>query len=665
MASIINTNIPSINSQRNLASSQTALQTSLARLSSGLRINSARDDAAGLSIAARMSAQIGGMEQASRNANDGISMAQTAEGSMASIGDILLRMRTLAVQSANGSNSTLDRQAIQAEVDQLSSEIDRISGTAEFNGVKLLNGAANTNTLQVGANANQTISLSIKEVSNKSMQLNSYIALGDLNGGRISGTAPAATNTEFVINGKGVSFAAADTTATLMAAKINGATGTTGVAATAYNSVSGTAGSSGVVTGLRIGVGSAASITVSNSSSMSDLVDRINKEIGGVTASLGSKGELVLSNDTGDNIIVGGTINNSGIVAGTYRGYLSLKSGDGSAVNLTSSAAAGNQLNKFGFNLSQTASSMDSRFLIGTANAAATVAVNNLNAVQGALTVADSVTINGFAVGITGTSAADKAAAINALHDKTNVTASAKTEAYFTLSFATAGNISINGTSVSVATTDDTSKLVTKINAAGISGVLAETDAVTGKLKLTVASGNDLVVGNMAAAAIFQNVTSNTNYTATAIAATQYVGVRGTLHLSGDNGATVNVGGTAASIAKMGMTEQGGAQAVTGGKMSVETAAQAQQSITAIDRAIAYVNTQRSTMGAIQNRLSNVISNLGVSVENISAARSRIQDADFAAETSAMTRNQILQQAGTAMLAQANSLSQSVLSLLK
>lgn len=185
MASIINTNIPSINSQRNLASSQTALQTSLARLSSGLRINSARDDAAGLSIAARMSAQIGGMEQASRNANDGISMAQTAEGSMASIGDILLRMRTLAVQSANGSNSTLDRQAIQAEVDQLSAEIDRISGTAEFNGVKLLNGAANTNTLQVGANANQTISLSIKEVSNKSMAAQQLHRPGDPNGGRI------------------------------------------------------------------------------------------------------------------------------------------------------------------------------------------------------------------------------------------------------------------------------------------------------------------------------------------------------------------------------------------------------------------------------------------------------------------------------------------------
>ncbi|MBP9217217.1 MAG: hypothetical protein KBD39_00875 [Sterolibacterium sp.] len=169
----------------------------------------------------------------------------------------------------------------------------------------------------------------------------------------------------------------------------------------------------------------------------------------------------------------------------------------------------------------------------------------------------------------------------------------------------------------------------------------------------------------MGAAAIFQNVTSDTNYTPTAIAATQYVGVRGTLHLSGDNGATVSITGSAASIAKTGLTEQGGAQAVTGGKLSVVTAAQAQQSITAIDRAIAYVNTQRSTMGAIQNRLSNVISNLGISVENISSARSRIQDADFAAETSMMTKNQILQQAGTAMLAQANSLSQSVLSLLK
>ena len=228
MASIINTNMASLNAQRNLTSSQSALQISLQRLSSGLRINSAKDDSAGMAIASRMSAQIGGLQQASRNANDGISLAQTAEGSMASISDILQRMRDLSVQSANGTNSASDRASIQNEVDQVYAEIDRISGTAEFNGIKLLNGNSANNAFQVGANANQTISFSINEVSTKAMSLNGAVAPGQLNSGRVTGAAPAATNTELVLNGKGVTMAATATTAKLQAASINLATGTTG-----------------------------------------------------------------------------------------------------------------------------------------------------------------------------------------------------------------------------------------------------------------------------------------------------------------------------------------------------------------------------------------------------------------------------------------------------
>ena len=140
MPQIINSNILSLNAQRNLNSSQSSLATSLQRLSSGLRINSAKDDAAGLAISERFTAQIRGLNQAARNANDGISLSQTAEGALSSAGDILLRVRELAVQSANATNSSSDRQALQDEVNQLVAELDRLSQTAEFNGRKILDG---------------------------------------------------------------------------------------------------------------------------------------------------------------------------------------------------------------------------------------------------------------------------------------------------------------------------------------------------------------------------------------------------------------------------------------------------------------------------------------------------------------------------------------------
>ena len=157
MAATINTNIASLTAQRNLGVSQGSLNTSIQRLSSGLRINSAKDDAAGMAISERFTSQIRGLNQAARNANDGISLAQTAEGAMKAAGDMLQRVRELAVQSANASNSASDRQALQQEVSQLVAELDRVAQTTEFNGQKLLDGTFGTSQFQVGANANQTI----------------------------------------------------------------------------------------------------------------------------------------------------------------------------------------------------------------------------------------------------------------------------------------------------------------------------------------------------------------------------------------------------------------------------------------------------------------------------------------------------------------------------
>ena len=604
-----------------------------------------------------MSAQISGMGQASRNANDAISMSQTAESAMGQVGDILQRMRDLSVQSANGSNSTDDRKTIQNEVDQLTSEIDRISGSTEFNGNKLLDGSSNNNNFQVGANANQTISFKIAEVSTQSMSLNSTSALGDLNSGRISVTAPAAGSAQLVINGTGITQAATDITATLKAVAINAQSGTTGVSATAYNSVQGTAGQTGI-SDATLTINGA---TIKTSSSMGELVDNINKQAGGVTASIGSNGGLSLTNDTGANIVVGGTTTGTGLTAGTSTGYLSLTSGDGSDIKLT-----GTNLALGGFNTSTGGGSITgSATTSAGTEATAALASANVNTTQakGALLTTDDVKINGVAVGKSGASANEKAAAINAISGQTGVTATADTTVYLTTDFSAAGAFTINGTTVTSVAADDTASLVTKINAAGVAGVTASTDATTGRLKLNASSGTDIVLGNTPA--FITGVSSDAAVAGTAVGATQFMAVRGTVSLAGADGASVRVEGSAASLTKVGLVAQGGNSETIGGKLDVSTQANAQSAIKRIDSAISFIATQRSTMGAVQNRFSSAISNLASSSENMTAARSRIQDADFATETASLTRGQILQQAGTAMLAQANSLPNGVMALLR
>src|SRR5471030_654822 len=187
MAQVINTNIASLNSQRNLTTSQASLSTSLQRLSSGLRINSAKDDAAGLAISERFSSQIRGNTQAARNANDGISLAQTAEGGLITAGDLLQRIRELAVQSANGTNSDSDRKSIQGEVSALSSELDRVANTTQFNGQNVLDGSLTSAQFQVGANSGQTINVGVQSARATDIGNNTATsAYGGATGGTIS-----------------------------------------------------------------------------------------------------------------------------------------------------------------------------------------------------------------------------------------------------------------------------------------------------------------------------------------------------------------------------------------------------------------------------------------------------------------------------------------------
>src|SRR5690606_600985 len=201
MALVIGTNVASLNSQRQLMNSGSALDRSTERLSSGNRINSAKDDAAGLAIANRMTSQVRGLDQAIRNANDGVSMIQTAEGALSESTNILQRMRELSVQSANGIYSDADRKTLQAEVKQLQSELTRISETTTFNGQKLLDGSLGTKQIQVGAQQNQTIGISIGSFSANSLGGSS----GDIVGSKTTLAAMRTATTtagEFTINDK-------------------------------------------------------------------------------------------------------------------------------------------------------------------------------------------------------------------------------------------------------------------------------------------------------------------------------------------------------------------------------------------------------------------------------------------------------------------------------
>jgi flagellin len=220
MSSVINTNVMSLVAQQNLASSQSSLSTSMARLSSGMRINSAKDDAAGLGISQRMTAQINGLDQAARNANDGISLTQTAEGALQQVTTNLQRIRELAVQSANGSNSSIDRASLNAEAQQLMAENNRVAQQQQYNGVNLLDGSFSNQSFQIGANAGQVITVGSIVNANAS-------ALGTYTSASVTGAAAttltAVTAGDLTINGVSVGGIGAASSATQRASQIRDA----------------------------------------------------------------------------------------------------------------------------------------------------------------------------------------------------------------------------------------------------------------------------------------------------------------------------------------------------------------------------------------------------------------------------------------------------------
>ena len=604
MPSIINTNISSLTAQRQLGVSQLSLATSMARLSSGLRINSAQDDAAGLAISERFTSQIRGANQAARNANDGISLAQTAEGDLGQIANNLQRIRELAVQAANATNSSSDRISLNNEAAALVVENDRLATTSAFNGIKLLDGTFTAQNFQVGANgtANDMVSVSsiasarsnslgvgasssyASKVVGISASTGSYLAAGALSiNSQAVGSAPS----------DGVSNSYARTSGLAVAAAINAISGNTNVTATVSATTSAgvsvaasTALAAGAVliNGVDIGALSAASSGVGRGAQVAAAINLKTSQTGVTAVADTTTGAVKLTAADGRNIIVSGTTGaTSAVGLGTGTVTYGTLAG-GTALSVTTSTAAG-QL-----------------FING-------------------------VDVGEIAAGTSVTDRGDKvAAAINALSERTGVTAT-----------NAAGKVTLSGAVYSNSTSDNT-----------FTGSLTTTPTTRFGITATFTNATNIVV---------------------TVTAAQYVS-RSTVTLNSAASAGISVAGVNSNaLSATGLSEgYKEATSVAGAGVSaidLTTAAGAQAALAAVDSAVNTVNSTRAALGAYQARFTSVVASLATTAENMSASRSRIQDADFAMETANLSRAQILQQAGTAMVAQANQLPQGVLALLR
>ncbi|SNS84695.1 flagellin [Sphingomonas laterariae] len=652
---VINTNVGAMRAQNGSRVANQTLQTAMERLSTGKRINSAKDDAAGLAISSRMTSEVKGLAVAIRNANDGISMAQTAESALGEVTNMLQRMRELAVQAANGTNSASDRETLQKELTQLVTEVNGVSATTSFNGIKLLDGSSKNVSLQTGTKAGDTVSFSIGGTSAKDLGLNGYKVDGQLTTGRVGSVSGLATD-DVLINGK-AAFATAPTgdTATALATAINTNTSNTNVKATAYNTLTGAQPNATTFVAGAITINGQ---SIGASGSVEELVKNINRDASGVTATLNDNGTIALSNDTGADIVIAGSAPTSaGFTAGSYKGYVALSSVDGSDIKVQAKNEANGYVGGAG-----TLADVKALGLNETSDGAnfASSAVDT----TAALATTDDVKINGVAVGkSTDGSALSKAAAINAVSSQTGVQATAKTVVKLSVDLtAASADVSINGATVDLSSAVNLSDVVTAINNAGINGIRATSDD-NGALILTSEQGANITVDD--ANAMVTGVTSFEGEAGTGTLGSGGVTIGGRITLSSSDGAAIRVEGSAASVAKVGLATQGGDETLLAGSLSITTTEGAKNALKAIDKAIDKVSATRGDLGAIQNRLETRVNVLTSSQTNITEARSRIEDTDFSKETTNLAKAQVLSQAATAMLAQANQSGQGVLSLLR
>jgi flagellin len=627
MAVYLNTNLASLNAQRHLNVAQGGLASSIQRLSSGLRINSAKDDPAGLAIASRMSARIRGMNLGARNANDGISLLQTTEGAMSSITGNLQRMRELSLQAANGSNSGADRQSINFEIQQLLADIQYVATNTRFNGIRLLDGSFNAQSFMLGANPGDAINIrSIAGMQTSQLGSTGTAFQTTLSGGLVSAALSAG---DLSINGTAVGASkngAAPgqdaSSAHSIAAAINavaadsGATATanptllTSAAATSFTDIAaGTFSINGASIG-GVGAGGDAASQGAN------LAAAISAAAGasGVTALADASGAVTLTATDGRNIEI--DFNGPG----------------GAAAN---AAEAASNRNAF---LTQTGFASAA---VGT-QAVAAIAAQNTIQMKGALALSDvgrNIVING--VTFTVANAAAPPAFVDASHITLNVD----------ISGGTSASASAAALADAVALAQGQGLLAT-LNL-GYGGDTVTLDDVTPGASATTITTS---IGKAALAHPVAGVA--------AVGATTAVS-RGSIKLvaSGENGITIDGGGNAGLSS--GLTVAVAVAKVFGiNALDVLTEAHAQNAVVSIDSAIDMVGASRAQLGAYQNRFALALANLQNASENLGMARSRIEDTDFAAETSTEIRAQILQQAASAMLVQANASRNIVLALL-
>ncbi len=686
MAQYINTNISSLNAQNNLNKSQNSLQTALQRLSSGTRINSAKDDAAGLGIANRLNAQIKGLNQASRNANDGVSLAQTAEGALNTMADNLQRMRELAVQSANASNTGLDRAALQAEASQIAQELDRVATTTQFNGTNLLDGSFKSQTFQIGANAGQTLNVNMASARSADLGTGAGSALSSAG----THTAAAAGGTtmasgDIIINGVtvGASSASSDNasskdgsmSAIAKAAAINAVSDQTGVTAQVNTNTAAGASMTAVATDgvMRInGVTTGTiSTTTDGTASRAAVIQAINaiSDRTGVIATDGgsSAGGVKLSAVDGRNIFVSAstvTSASTGVQTGMQYGSFTLSSSKEFTIAATATGKTSNAGLTAGTYAPGKASTTANAAGTATALAAGDVVINGVT-IGSSLKSDDSASTVSWAA-----SAIAKAAAINRASEQTGVTATAtnSVDGSAMTKAAAAGNMVINGVTTATIVTSATDSGTTR------AAVISAINAISGRTGVTAVDSGSSAGGVKLVAADGRNIDIDAGTTAMTSAATGVKGaggvaaVVGKVTLSSAKSFTVEAGSTTAGTTNLGIGVGTYGASKTGQSISsidLSTAEGATAALTAIDNALQQIDAQRGELGALQNRFASTVSNLQTSSENLTASRSRILDADFAAETASLTRGQILQQAGTAMLAQANQLPNGVLSLLR
>ena len=686
MALSVNTNVTSQTVQKNLNKAGDALSTSMTRLSSGLKINSAKDDAAGMQIANRLTSQVKGMTVAIANANNGTSIAQTAEGAMQESTNILQRLRELALQSANGDKSDEDRAALQQEFTAKTGELTRIAQTTTFGGRNLLDGSFQNQAFQIGSDANQTISFGMSDVSATGLK-------GSYSEASVGGAAMQkleATSVGSVLKGSATTRTTLPVTTTT--------TKTEAVATATNTAFTNTGGPSGLLVADDISVnGNKLDITANMTGT--DLAAEIQNQDSDITAVFNdTTGVMTLTsskdiNFTGADFAKLG-FSDSTVAATTTTTTTAPATATGSAVTElnatgTSTLTATDDITINGKKVAVTAAmtGVELAAAIKTADSSVTASFNDLS---GEMTLTSTAKI------VVGGADAAKAGLAPTAVDATEV----KTA---TSAMGSVGEISINGKSVSWTEDETVSQVMDKMK--NIEGIKSATFNAEGRVELTSTDGKDIKLANTAGGSLAQlglsagtsqakltadtsielngvevkfkkgdtadSIVSSINSASTGVTASK--NTDGTLKLFSNKDITIKDGSAGTGLDALGLNPKTGTTGTTAATtvettvsdLSILTAADSQRTVQALADAIQQIDTQRSALGAVQNRFTSTVSNLQSISENSTAALGRVQDTDFASEAAELTKQQTLQQASTAILSQANQLPSAVMKLLQ